>query len=149
MSDSNPDNVEASFAFGENNNDYISQSVADQILAMDLRKLGLSYREIGNRVGVPPETAVKLVAEEVKWLEELSEEEPLIARRLQLERINKVRMALMAKALKGDSQAVNALLRCGAQEAEILNNSSDKNETGQYQFYWREEEPASDDSKQR
>ncbi len=113
-----------------------------RVQAVELRKLGLSYREIGERVGVAPDEAKKLVSEEVFHLEELSEGEPKIARRLQLERINKLRTALMEKALKGDAQAVNSLLKCDEYESKLLNAIGDKDQPSKYIFAWHDEADA-------
>ncbi len=124
------------------NSETQSAPLENRVHALELRKLGLSYRDIGERVGVAPCEAKKMVSEEILHLEELAEGEPKMARRLQLERINKLRTALMAKAMEGDAQAVNSLLKCDEHELKLLNATGEKDQPSKYIFAWHDETDA-------
>jgi hypothetical protein len=115
-------------------------AVEDSAQAIELRKLGLSYREIGERLGLGIESVKAMVAEEIALLEGLSEGEALLARRLQLERINKMRVALMSKALKGDATAVNSILKCDEYESKLLNGPAAKNQNTEIIYGWYDDE---------
>ena len=103
---------------------------------VEYRKVGLSYREIGEKLGISPKAAKQLVSEEVNMLEDLANDEPVVARRMQLERINRMRLGLMSKAAKGDAQAVSAILKCDEHENKLLRVHENEDPKKDYVFSW-------------
>ena len=104
--------------------------------AVEYRKVGLSYREIGEKLGVGLKAARQMVSEEVGKLEEMSKDEPLVARRMQLERINRMRLGLMSKAAKGDPQAISTILKCDEHENKLLRVHENEDPQKEYVFSW-------------
>ena len=103
---------------------------------VEYRKVGLSYREIGEKLGISPKAAKQLVSEEVNMLEDLAKDEPVVARRMQLERINRMRLGLMSKAAKWDAQAVSAILKCDEHENKLLRVHENEDPKKDYVFSW-------------
>ena len=76
--------------------------------ALDLRATGLSFREIGKRLGV---STAQASLDVVKGLEEITLEPARELLKLELRRCDELQAAIYPKALKGDATAINSTLR--------------------------------------
>lgn len=90
-----------------------------KITAVRLRLMGLSYEAIGDRLGICKSAAHKRVKtalqEMVVELDESTEE----LRQLELERLDRMQLALWPAALRGDVSAVNAIMRIMGRRAAL------------------------------
>lgn len=92
------------------------QPTPRQIEALELRKAGLSYAKIGERLGIEESNAHSLVARACKAVaKELGEEIVQIERA----RLDGVLEGIWAKAAKGDYDAVDRCLKIAERRAKL------------------------------
>lgn len=88
--------------------------------ALELRKAGRTYREIGKEIGVSHEAARKLVERGMQALRDLSKESCEEWRALETERLDALWAGLWPSASTGDTQAVSQALRVMERRAKLL-----------------------------
>jgi hypothetical protein len=88
--------------------------------ALDLRKCGLTFREIGARMGVTEQRAHALVTQELARLNAKRSEGAEAVTRLEVERLDALLAAVWPKAVKGDLAAVDRVLSILARRARLL-----------------------------
>lgn len=88
--------------------------------ALALRIAGATYREIAKALAVCPQTAYTDVQTELEALDKLKAERAERLRDLEVERCDKLTMALWPRAQQGDAQAVNSLVRVMDRRAKLL-----------------------------
>jgi len=87
--------------------------------ALELRTLGLSYRQIGEQLGVSKTVAYKHVLKAIETLENESREDARVNRRLDLERLDWIIREAMKQSLKGDLQAMDRIMKAIDRRARI------------------------------
>lgn len=86
--------------------------------ALELRKAGASYQKIAEQVGLKAKSAAwKLVAEA---LSEVTREPAIELLGLELERLDHLQLALWSKASRGDTTAVDKILKVMEHRAKLL-----------------------------
>jgi hypothetical protein len=88
--------------------------------ALDLRKAGTTYREIGRELGCSEQRAHQIVTEELQRLNARRGEAAAEVCRLELERLDAMLAGLWPKAKKGDARAVEKVLAVMARRAKLL-----------------------------
>ena len=78
--------------------------------SLDLRIAGARYRQIGAQLGVSPQTAYRDVQAALGELAPLQNRKAEKLRELELERCDKLTLALWPKARAGDEKAVRAIV---------------------------------------
>lgn len=91
-----------------------------QLKALELRKRGLSYREIGKKLDVDHTTAYKDVMKELKRLARERDDSLDELRQLELERLDDLITALEPMARVGDPTAVNSYIKVMERRAKYL-----------------------------
>jgi hypothetical protein len=88
--------------------------------AMELRIAGATYTQIAERLGCTKQRAHAIVTEEMEKLTRArtAAAEALVA--LESERLDRVQLGVWSRAVKGDLDAVNALLRLMNRRAKLL-----------------------------
>lgn len=85
--------------------------------AFELRKAGVGYRQIAERTGVSLQVAhndVRVVLESLTNVEDVED-----MRQLELERLDRLRMGLWARATSGDLPSIETFLRVSARAAKL------------------------------
>lgn len=85
-----------------------------------LRRMGYSYREIGERVGINDTYASTLVKEEVKSIEKRTRESADMIRAIEVERLDAMLVGLWPAATNGDVRSVDAALKLSERRAKLL-----------------------------
>lgn len=88
-----------------------------QRAALDLRREGKSYDEIGAALGIAPQSAHRLVS---RALEALTTAPALELQRLEVERLDALQAAVWPAAVAGDLPAVDRALRIAERRARLL-----------------------------
>jgi hypothetical protein len=88
--------------------------------ALNLRREGASYNEIGKAMGVSRERAFAIVKGELEKLAATVNEASEDVRRIELERLDAMQRKAFAKAVEGDTGAVDAVLRIMDRRAKLL-----------------------------
>jgi hypothetical protein len=88
--------------------------------ALDLRKAGLTFREVGRRMGVTEQRAHRIVTEELARLNAKRAESAEAVSRLELERLDALLRAVWEKAVGGDAKAISAALKIVERRAALL-----------------------------
>jgi hypothetical protein len=83
---------------------------------LKLRAQGLTYREIGERLGIDPSTAQRRVK---RGLAETICESVDEMRRLEGERLDALQLALWPKAMEGNAQAVRTILTISERRSKL------------------------------
>lgn len=91
-----------------------------QLLALDLRKAGLTYRAIASKLGVNHQTAYNDVMNELKRLAAQRSESAEELRQLELEKLDKYETHLTNWAEAGSVEAIKALLKIQERRAKLL-----------------------------
>lgn len=91
-----------------------------QLQALDLRKRGFSYRDIGEKLGVSHGQAYNDVMKELSRLAKERDGSLEELRQLELERLDGLITALEPMARVGDTAAVNAYLKVMERRAKYL-----------------------------
>jgi DNA-binding CsgD family transcriptional regulator len=79
--------------------------------ALEMKKAGLSYTQIANRLGIGRSTAHKYITEELNKLAAMNRDKAEALRELQNERLEKLLVVTMTKATGGDMGAVEKARR--------------------------------------
>jgi hypothetical protein len=88
--------------------------------AMQLREQGLTYAEIGERMGFSEQRAWKLVCKEFDRLNEQRTEKATDVLRLELARLDAMFAAVYGRARAGDLKAIGAALKIVDKRADLL-----------------------------
>ncbi len=91
-----------------------------RVKALEFRKAGASYREIGRRLHVSTPQAFRDVHHELAALAERSQSLALEVRSLELERLDALLAALWPGCMSGDTKSVMAALAVGKRRADLL-----------------------------
>lgn len=91
-----------------------------EIRALDMRKRGSTFREIGAELGVTTQAAHKAVTRVLDKLESKTFESAKAVVRLELERLDALTKALWDKAEKGDVYSIDRLLSIMRRRADLL-----------------------------
>lgn len=90
------------------------------IEAMKLRESGLTYQEIGQRMGISEQRAWKLVCEEFDRLNSQRSEKAGDVLRLELSRLDEMFSSVWDRARGGDLKAIGAALKIVEKRADLL-----------------------------
>ena len=88
--------------------------------ALELRKAGYTYAEIGKTLGVSMQQAHRIVIKRLTELRERVYEEALQVQQLECERLDGLFRALWPKAQEGDTHAVYAAVNIMGRRAKLL-----------------------------
>jgi len=88
--------------------------------AMELRKAGATYRQIGERQGTSLQAAYMRVKGVIAELTKLTAEEAVEVRKLELERLDVMLLGLWPKARAGDERAVSVVLKIQERRSALL-----------------------------
>jgi len=88
--------------------------------SLEMRKAGATYLQIGDQLGITETGAYRAVMRSLKRLNETINEEALEVRRLELERLDAMLIALWPQARKGNQGAVDRVLRIMERRAKFL-----------------------------
>lgn len=91
-----------------------------ELQAVELRKAGFNYRQIGELLGVSHVAAGKAVKRALKTYSEQTKEATDDFRQLELERLDELNLAFWPKAVAGDIQAAKLILRVVEQRSRLL-----------------------------
>jgi hypothetical protein len=101
--------------------------------ALDLRKAGMTFRQIGEHMGVTEGRAHQIVTRELARLNAKRQEAAEAVTRLELERLDSLLAAVWGKAEKGDLAAVDRVLSILARRAKLLGLDAEKAGAGTVQ----------------
>jgi orotate phosphoribosyltransferase-like protein len=88
--------------------------------ALDLRKAGFTYRAIATQLKITHETARSDVMTALKQLSERQDTETAEYRNLELERLDRMMLAVWSDALKGHLGAVDRVLKISERRARLM-----------------------------
>ena len=94
-----------------------------ELQALELRKAGATYREIGNALGISDVGAAKALRRAIRKLNERTVEQAAVVRRLELERLDRMQLALWNRATdikNPDLKAVDRVLKIMDHRAKLL-----------------------------
>ena len=98
----------------------VEAAAARRQKALDLRIAGARYRQIGAQLGVSPQTAYRDVQTALGELATLQHRKAEKLRELELERCDKLTLALWPKVKSGDEKAVRAVVAIMERRAKLL-----------------------------
>ncbi len=87
--------------------------------AVELRKLGLTYQQIADQLGISQAGAHKIVVGALRDLNAKNAESAADLRRLETERLDQLLVAVVGKARQGHLGAVDRVLRIMARRARL------------------------------
>lgn len=110
---------------GKRRNNYANKSAEAEAperrhQALELRKFGLSYSAIGERLGVTANTACRYVKKEIEAINKLNNESAEELRRMELERLDLAMSAIAPQVRKGNLGAVDRWLRISERRSKLL-----------------------------
>lgn len=88
--------------------------------ALELRKSGATFAQIGQALELSEARAHQLVKDELSRLRAVCAEEAENVRHLELERLDKMQLALSSKLKDGQPEAINSALRLMERRAKLL-----------------------------
>lgn len=88
--------------------------------ALEMRKSGCTYLQIGNDLGITQQGAHKAVMRALKKLNEKIVEDAGPVRRLELERLDRMLMAIWDKVEAGNFTAIDRALAIAARRAKLM-----------------------------
>lgn len=91
-----------------------------RLRALELRKGGATYRQIGERLGVSEAQAHRDVCRALAGLQKLCEAEAEVVRTLEIARLDALLVPMMRQALQGNQGAVDRVLRIAERRAKLL-----------------------------
>jgi len=91
-----------------------------QTEAMELRKGGATYDQIGRALGITRQGAHKLVQGGMKRLIAQTTEDAIVVREMELQRLDAMLLGLWPSAKRGDAKAVDRVLRIMERRARYL-----------------------------
>ena len=95
------------------------QSAEQARKCFEMRRAGMSYRQIAERLGCAPSTVHRWVSE---WMDEYNlqtEEQFQLMRQEQTSRLDAALVALWPRVRNGDADAVNSMIRIEQQRAKL------------------------------
>lgn len=92
----------------------------DRARALELRKMGLSYRVIAERMGISVERAHSHVQTELIFLRNKTTLDTESVREMELMRLDEITASLWPKVKRGDASAVMAVLKGMERRAKLL-----------------------------
>lgn len=102
-------------------NDAEKAAIAErQAFALDFRKSGWSYRDIGKKLTISHEQARRDVESQLKALSKLNEDKADELRALELERLDKMTRSLDRMVEAGNVGAISTMLRVMERRAKLL-----------------------------
>ena len=90
------------------------------IEALQLRETGLTYKEIGERMGVSEPRAWQIVSKEFDRINQRRAEKAEAVVRLELQRLDAIHKTLWEKCKQGDLKAISTLLKTMERRAALL-----------------------------
>ncbi len=96
------------------------RSLDNREQALELRKLGLSYTRIAERLGCNRTTAYRYVKDALDALKSECDEHAEDVRRIELERLDSAQAALVKRVLSGDVRAIEVTLKIQERRARML-----------------------------
>lgn len=87
--------------------------------ALNLRKSGVTYTEIGRRLGISQSAAYQAVARELDRINRSIAESAEQLRRLELERLDQLQVTLWMQAMNGHMGAVDRIIRIMERRARL------------------------------
>lgn len=91
-----------------------------ELKALEMRKAGATFEQIGNALGITPQGAHRAVKRALRRIIEKSDEAAEEIRRLELERLDAMLLALWPQAKRGNLGAVDRILRIMERRAKLL-----------------------------
>lgn len=91
-----------------------------QILALDLRISGLSFRAIGEKLGISHQQVYRDIESELARLADLRADKAETLRELELQRLDKIINSLDAWVASGNVGAVNAWIKTSERRSKLL-----------------------------
>ena len=91
-----------------------------EVKALELRKAGASYQQIGDQIGVSKQACHKMVTRVLGELVALAAESAEEVRRLEIDRMDAMMVGLWDKARRGHEGAVDRVLRIMTRRAALL-----------------------------
>lgn len=88
--------------------------------ALELRKRGLNYTQIGEKLGCARSTACRYVLSELENLADKCREEAVYVRDLELQRLDALYLVAYAEVEKGNVSAIDRCLRIMERRAKLL-----------------------------
>lgn len=92
----------------------------NRVKALELRKSGASYRQIGEALGISMQRAHQLVMDELDRLAQLRLGNVDELRRLELERLEMASIPVVAKLKKGDLKAAMVWIKLSERRCKLL-----------------------------
>jgi len=89
-------------------------------VAMELRKAGATYQQIGAQMGVSDVTAYRVIRRAVERLNKLVGDEATGMRRLELERLDQIMLSIWPHVKRGNLQAIDRALKCMERRSRYL-----------------------------
>lgn len=97
-----------------------AQAAERRVQALELRKQGRTFREIGAALGCTEQRAHYVVTQELQRLNRERSEQASEVVRLEMERLDALHHSYWQKAVGGDLDATNVLLKIAARRAKLL-----------------------------
>lgn len=88
--------------------------------AFDLRKAGANYQQIGDALGMSRQGVRKTVEAAIDQLDEDVRDAAIHYRALQLERLERMHFGLWTRAINGDDNAVDRIVKIMDRQAKLL-----------------------------
>jgi hypothetical protein len=98
--------------------------------ALELRKAGLTFRQIGAEMGVTEQRAHQIVTQELARLNARRAEDAEAVTRLEVERLDALLATVWPKALEGDLPAFDRVLAVLARRAKLLGIDAERPANG-------------------
>ncbi len=91
-----------------------------EVEALNLRKSGATYDQIGKTLGITTQGAYKAIIRSLQRLNEKNTEGTEELRRLEVERLDRMLAAIWGQVLNGNQGAIDRALRIGERRAKLL-----------------------------
>jgi len=96
------------------------QAQENRSRAVELRKLGMSYQEIGKQLGISAQAAHKTVQKAMTEVKARQEDDAKIAKTLELEKLDNVEMRLWTESKTAAVPAFNTMLKVFERRARLM-----------------------------
>lgn len=97
-----------------------NDSVEVQLKALQYRRLGLSYADIGKQLGISNSTAYEYVSKALEETRKLASDTAEEVKQLELERLDKMLLGCIDGAYKGNLKNIETVLRIQERRAKYL-----------------------------
>ncbi len=91
-----------------------------EVEALNLRKSGATYDQIGKALGITTQGAYKAIIRSLKRLNEQNSESSEELRRLEVERLDRMLVAIWPQVLNGNQGAVDRAIKISERRAKLL-----------------------------